>query len=160
MLINLKAGQYRTATEITMTMRNKAILKQREALLRRREAIVRALSGDLEMLRELKQQASGDVVDIACDSAQDEISSQLVEVESRELAQIDKALHRMEDGSYGACEQCGAAIPVSRLNALPYATLCVRCQEKSEDGEIIESGPAQIMDWSALADPLDNLTLS
>ena len=142
-----------------MTKRNKEIQKQRDALLKRRDIIVRALAGDLEMLRELKQQASGDVVDIACDSTQDEISSQLVEVESRELAQIDKALQRMDQGEYGVCDQCGAAIPVTRLKALPYATLCVRCQEQSEDGTPIETGTAQVMDWSALADPLDNLSL-
>jgi glutamate dehydrogenase (NADP+) len=64
----------------------------RNVLIRRRDALRKALAGDLSLLKELRQQSVGDVVDAALDSAQDEISSQLAEVESRELASIEKAL--------------------------------------------------------------------
>ena len=63
---------------------------------------------------------------------QDEISSQLAEVESRELASIENALERMKDGKYGQCEVCGGRIPMARLNALPYATVCIDCQRELE----------------------------
>jgi DnaK suppressor protein len=43
------------------------------------------------------------------------------------LAQVDEALGRIDDGSYGKCEGCGKAIPVARLEALPYTKLCVAC---------------------------------
>ena len=45
---------------------------------------------------------------------------------------IDRALAKMEDGTYGICETCGCDIDPARLKALPYATLCMSCQAKSE----------------------------
>ena len=64
----------------------------------------RRLAGDLSLLSQLREQTGGDVVDAALDAAQDEISSQLAEVESRELANIERALVRMQSGNYGECE--------------------------------------------------------
>jgi DnaK suppressor protein len=112
--------------------RKDAILNMHQVLIKRRDALRKALAGDLSLLKELRAQASGDVVDAALDSAQDEISSQLAEVESRELTRIETALERMRDGQYGVCEGCGTGIPMARLNALPYATLCIKCQRESE----------------------------
>ena len=43
------------------------------------------------------------------------------------LSKVEHALERIEQGQYGICESCGAAIPVERLDVLPYATLCVEC---------------------------------
>jgi len=101
-------------------------------LVRRRDALRSALAGDLTLLRELRSESPGDVIDAAYDSAQDEISSQLAEVESRELANIENALERMRAGKYGSCEVCGGKIPMARLNALPYATVCIECQRELE----------------------------
>jgi len=50
------------------------------------------------------------------------------------LAKIEKALKKMDDGTYGYCERCGAPIDYARLKAIPYATLCLRCQKKIEQG--------------------------
>ena len=112
--------------------RKDAILSMRQILIMRRDALRTALAGDLSLLNELRGQAAGDVVDAALDSAQDEISSQLAEVESRELACIENALERMRDGQYGVCEACSCSIPMARLNALPYATMCIDCQREQE----------------------------
>lgn len=112
--------------------RKEAIVKMRQVLIKRRDALRQALAGDLSMLKELRQQSGGDVVDAALDASQDEISSQLAEVESRELGNIEKALDRMRDGNYGLCEGCNKAIPLARLQALPYATTCIDCQRKVE----------------------------
>lgn len=112
--------------------RKDAILNLRKVLIKRRDALRRALAGDLSLLKELRQQRSGDVVDAALDSAQDEISSQLAEVESRELANIENALEQMREGRYGICEMCETNIPLARLQALPYATLCIQCQREAE----------------------------
>lgn len=46
------------------------------------------------------------------------------------LAQVTDALERFEQGSYGICERCGVEIDPARLEALPYATLCLRCQQR------------------------------
>jgi DnaK suppressor protein len=85
------------------------------------------------------------------DSAQDEITSQLAEVESRELAAIESALERMKKGTYGKCEACGASIPLARLQALPYAVLCIKCQQEAEEqGGVLPAGGN--IDWTRFGD--------
>ncbi len=129
--------------------RKESILKMRDLLVTRRDALRKALAGDLSLLMQLREQTGSDVVDAALDAAQDEISSQLAEVESRELANIERALARMRAGSYGECEVCGNKIPLARLNALPYATSCIECQRAAElDGS---AGGAR-GDWSRVLD--------
>jgi DnaK suppressor protein len=112
--------------------RKDALLNLHAILVRRRDALRSALAGDLSLLRELRSESPGDLVDAALDSSHDEISSQLAEVESRELASIENALERMRAGQYGTCEYCGGRIPMARLNALPYATMCIGCQRDVE----------------------------
>lgn len=111
--------------------RKEALSKLRDVLLLRREALRKALDGDLSMLQTLSQEG-GDVMDAAMDTAQDEISSQLIEVESRELTQIEEALNRIKEGHYGDCEGCDKPIPLARLQAVPYATSCIECARKQE----------------------------
>ena len=127
--------------------RKEAILNMHQILINRRDALRKALAGDLSMLKELRAQSSGDVVDAALDSVQDEISSQLAEVESRELSRIEYALERMREGQFGICEGCATNIPMARLNALPYATYCIRCQREAERQGA--NSPADV-DWSRL----------
>ncbi len=129
--------------------RKDALFSMRQILIKRRDALRNALAGDLSLLKELRAQTAGDVVDAALDSAQDEISSQLAEVESRELARIENALERMRAGQYGVCEGCGIKIPMARLNALPYATSCIECQRESERTGINSSNES---DWGRLVD--------
>src|SRR5580765_8956131 len=129
--------------------RKDAMTALRQILMRRRDALRQALAGDLSLLKELRAQNSGDVVDAALDSAQDEISSQLAEVESRELASIENALVRMKEGQYGVCEGCSCSIPMARLNALPYATLCIECQREAERFGRGSSGDS---DWGRVLD--------
>ncbi len=50
------------------------------------------------------------------------------------LAQVKSARERLAGGTYGICMDCGRPIPAERLEALPYATLCVTCQSKRERG--------------------------
>lgn len=113
--------------------RKDAISDIRQILIRRRDALRRALAGDLSLLGgTLVEQSSADMVDGAMDSVQHDISSRLVEVETRELACIEESLERMKTGAFGICEDCGINISLARLNALPYATRCIRCQVKAE----------------------------
>jgi DnaK suppressor protein len=129
--------------------RKESILKMQDLLVKRRDALRRALAGDLSLLMQLREQSGSDVVDAALDAAQDEISSQLAEVESRELASIERALVRIREGVYGVCEVCAAKIPIARLNALPYATMCIECQQAAEDGTLEDRRAA---DWSRVVD--------
>jgi DnaK suppressor protein len=111
--------------------RKEALSKLREVLLIRREALRKALAGDLSLLRQIATDG-GDVVDIAMETTQDEISSQLAEVESRELGHIEEALQRLREGRYGDCDICDKPIPLGRLQAVPYATMCINCARQQE----------------------------
>lgn len=128
--------------------RKESILNLHSVLLKRRNALRKALAGDLSYLKELREQ-SADLIDVALDSAQDEISSQLAEVESRELASIENALERMREGRYGICDGCNQNIPLARLQALPYATFCINCQREAEKRGV---HPSEIVDWSRIID--------
>jgi len=129
--------------------RKDALLNLRQVLIKRRDALRKALAGDLSLLKELKAQTSGDVIDAALDSVQAEISALLAEVESRELARIEVALERMRTGQYGVCEGCSTSIPMARLSALPYAVLCIKCQREAErEG----GGGSGDVDWGRLLD--------
>jgi DnaK suppressor protein len=91
------------------------------------------LTDELDNLRNFKSaDGTGDTADVAFESGSDEMSSQLAELDSRELSQIDRALARLKQGTYGLCEACQHKIPIGRLNALPYTTLCIECQREME----------------------------
>ena len=128
--------------------RKAAILKLRENLLQRREALRKALAGDLSLLKAMQEQGGGDEIDAALDSAHNEINSQLAELESRELKQVESALARMADGTYGICEATGKPIPLARLQALPYATFCIEAQRELEKQGEMGTTP----DWSRIYD--------
>jgi DnaK suppressor protein len=55
--------------------------------------------------------------------------------ERKLITKIDEALGRIEDGSYGVCEECGGPIGVERLKARPVTTLCIQCKSEQEDQE-------------------------
>jgi DnaK suppressor protein len=57
----------------------------------------------------------------------------LMEMKSETLGQIDEAIRRLEAGAYGTCAHCGREIAEARLKALPFATLCLECQENQEE---------------------------
>jgi DnaK suppressor protein len=113
--------------------RKDALLRLTTRLLARRDALRATLSGDLDAFHE-GSQAHGvlDDADRAVDSANDEIFSQLAELETHELAQIERALERIAHGVCGRCEFCGAKIPAARLSALPYTTSCINCRREHE----------------------------
>ncbi|MBI5032140.1 MAG: TraR/DksA family transcriptional regulator [Chloroflexi bacterium] len=60
--------------------------------------------------------------------------SAILLAESKQLLdQIEAALRRIDDGSYGTCAACGEEIMPTRLRAIPYASLCIRCQTRQEE---------------------------
>lgn len=61
-----------------------------------------------------------------------ELSFALQERESAELIEIDAALNRIADGSFGLCVDCGVSIPAARLHASPTSMRCIDCQNKAE----------------------------
>jgi len=122
---------------------NKADLK----LYKERLLVLRSrLRGDVNhmadaALKQNRSEANGDLssmpihmADIGSDNFEQEFTLSLMESEEDTLGQIEASLERIEDGTYGQCDECGAKIPKQRLNAIPYATLCVKCASAVEQG--------------------------
>ena len=63
---------------------------------------------------------------------QDEIEFALIQMKAETLNKIDEALHRLEEGTYGYCFECGEEISEKRLRALPFAVRCKDCEEARE----------------------------
>jgi len=102
------------------------------------------LRGDVNQMAEgtLKKnrtEANGDLssmpihmADIGTDNFEQEFTLSLMENEEGTLELIEASLERIEEETYGDCEECGVKIPKTRLNAIPYATLCVKCASRQE----------------------------
>ena len=73
----------------------------------------------------------GDIATVTFDR---EMASTLEDNSTHVLTEIDGALQRIEDGTYGLCERCGQPIGGERLEALPWATLCIEDKRKQERG--------------------------
>src|SRR5436853_909039 len=112
--------------------REDALLRLHNSLISRRDHLRKKLTEELANLREMVADSTGDSADAAFDAGSDEMASQLAEFDARELGQIERALTRLKQGTYGLCEVCQAKIPVARLNALPYTTFCINCQREME----------------------------
>ena len=74
----------------------------------------------------------GDIYDIASSERERELALMLGDRDREKLAEIDEALERIKDNTYGVCEECGEAIAENRLIALPFTRVCVECQSKNE----------------------------
>lgn len=130
--------------------RKAQLQKMKEVLLQRLQALRLAMDGDDSLLRNFGQQSGGDVVDFASESASAEIGSQLAEAGAREISRIEAALKNLKDGTYGQCEGCDKPIPLARLQALPYASLCIHCTRAAEEAGV---DPGKVVDWSQILDP-------
>ena len=106
----------------------------RAALLEERERIEKAL----ESLRddEVEEPSASDnhLAETATATLDREIDDSLEENSTRMLAAIDAALGRVDAGTYGTCERCGREISLERLEAYPWASLCIDCKREAERG--------------------------
>ena len=83
---------------------------------------------------ELPAWGPDELADHASDTYDREMGDTLEENAGLILREIDDALARIEDGTYGTCAACGKEIPSDRLDAVPYATLCVEDKRRLEQG--------------------------
>lgn len=121
-------------------LKKKDLERYRKILHEIRKKIV----GDLAHLEEgslkkSQRDAAGDLsgyalhmADVATDNFDLEFNIGLVSAEQQFLNLIDAALRRIEEGTYGMCEECGKPIPQKRLLAMPHARLCLKCQQEEE----------------------------
>ena len=111
--------------------RRTELLELRERVLRAAHDIVEDDTEDGEL-----SSAAGDqhLADHASDMLDREVDESLEDNAEQIVHEIDVALGRIEDGTYGTCGRCGQAIPDDRLDAVPYATLRVSCKRVEERG--------------------------
>ncbi len=94
-----------------------------------------------ETLKKSRQDATGDLsnvpihmADVGTDNYERDLMIELIENGEEGLRNIDTALEKMADGSYGVCEICSKKINKERLKAVPYAKHCIGCQREEEIG--------------------------
>ena len=118
----------------------KDLLEFKKVVIKKKEEIldeIKHISEDT--LKKTQKDASGDIsgytyhmADVATDNYDREFSLVLASNERELFFALDEALKKIEEGTFGICEDCKCLIAKNRLKALPYAPLCVKCQSKKE----------------------------
>lgn len=118
---------------------------KRLLLEKRREIVSNVSEMEGEALKKSRLDATGDLssmpihmADIGTDNYEQEFALGLMDSERKLLREIDDALQRIEDGTYGICEGTGKPIPKARLEAQPWARYCVEYARMLEQGLVIE----------------------
>ena len=115
---------------LAMTSNSSRLGSLRDILAQLRDETYQKISAFRRDQGEELLSSPGDEMDVARSTSDVETHASLIERAEDRLRLIDQALARVDNGSYGTCGECGEDIPVERLKALPFALLCVDCQEK------------------------------
>jgi DnaK suppressor protein len=141
------------APAVTEPIRPKETAKEREARERRQEILHKMLLAKRqEIIKEIEEslgqsltedqqrrlESARDVGDQALMDLERELGISLMEMRNRRRQSIDEAITRLHDGTYGICADCGVEVSEKRLQAVPFAKLCVECQSREELLEKIE----------------------
>ncbi len=110
----------------------KAIAKFKKILLKEREQIVGEVRQIVESSKEMGQDGIQDIGDEAANIYNKQVLLSLNENERTRLQEVDESLDRIENGTYGICEECGEPIGLKRLEVRPVAKYCVPCKTKLE----------------------------
>ncbi|HEU4387359.1 MAG TPA: TraR/DksA family transcriptional regulator [Blastocatellia bacterium] len=118
---------------------DKKKLKQYESKLQSQR---RALLGMVERTEDYGREADSEISQDPADKASSSYTKELLFSQSTNeritLKLIDEAIDRISDGAFGECVNCGDDIQVKRLEALPWARYCIKCQELQEQGLLVE----------------------
>ena len=104
-------------------------IRRRQATLEAKLEDLLKLSGDRESL---EIQPTADPLDQVRSSTDRDMAVETLNQQARSIHEIRSALDRIEEDSYGCCERCEEPIPAKRLDALPWARMCVNCQSATE----------------------------
>ncbi|MCM8791601.1 MAG: TraR/DksA C4-type zinc finger protein [Candidatus Omnitrophica bacterium] len=124
--------------KIKMTKKEKEYFKK--LLIHQREEILKEIKHISEdTLGKSQKDASGDIsgytyhmADVATDTYVREFSLGIATNEHKIIYELNDALKKLEEGTYGICEECKEPISKTRLKAIPYARLCIKCQQAKE----------------------------
>lgn len=114
-------------------MNKKEKERYRKMMLDRKQEISYLLSEFKNESTQVETGIAQDVGDKAESSYTKEFLMSLSDTERKQLLLIDEALKRIDDGNFGICKECEKAIKKKRLNAVPWAPLCIECQQKEEE---------------------------
>jgi DnaK suppressor protein len=117
-------------------MDKKTLLRFKKILLKEREEIIGEVKQIYESSKEMGQDGIQDIGDEAANIYNKQILLSLNENERMRLREVDESLDRMENGTYGICEECEGPIGLKRLEVRPVAKYCVPCLTKLEQGKI------------------------
>jgi DnaK suppressor protein len=114
----------------------------RQFLSEKKRALLAHLETELNELEKPEKRHRADLEEIASDTHDTDSLCEIMDIEHSQLGQINLALKKIDDGTYGVCEDCGEAIPPLRLEALPFASHCIECKRRAElEGELTSSAP-------------------
>jgi DnaK suppressor protein len=98
-----------------------------------RRAVLEAKLGELTSVFQdrsgLTVENSADMLDVLCMATDRDVLVQYMNTSARNLREVRRAVDTLQSGSYGLCEDCGEPISARRLDAIPWARSCVKCQE-------------------------------
>jgi DnaK suppressor protein len=120
------------AKKATAPSRKKFLNGVRENLTDLRAKLLSEIDSELRAEREGNKDEAMDTYDLASEERDREISFLLSDRERAKLQQIDDALERIQEATYGICESCGLEIAEERLRAMPFTRLCHDCQQEQE----------------------------
>ncbi len=112
--------------------RKRFLVKVGEQLQEMKTKLLNGIDSDLRAEREGNKDEGMDTYDLASEERDREISFILSDRERVKISQIDDALARLDDGSYGVCVSCDMDIGEERLEAMPFTRLCRDCQQEQE----------------------------
>lgn len=115
------------------TFSEKQLAEFRANLEQMRKEIQQSIQARLASKRDLEIKDIGDSFDSASEGREQEFGYLMNTRDREKMMKIADALRRLDAGEYGICEECGEPIGVKRLRAMPFATLCLRCQEEEEE---------------------------
>ncbi len=124
--------------QATKRLAKSSITRFRQQLETRRQEILNLYEHDLEVGKGSEDIEADDLVDRANDAYNREFMLSFSGGERERLREIEAALERLDDGSYGFCQPCGINIPQVRLKAVPWARYCIDCQERDEQGLLVD----------------------
>lgn len=116
-------------------MNKKELKKFTDILTKRRDEIQKIITTTKEQGMGFSLDDLPDEVDLASSESDQSMSLRLRDREFVLLRKIEKALVKIEEGTYGICESCGEEIGLKRLEARPVTDLCIRCKEEQEKVE-------------------------
>jgi DnaK suppressor protein len=117
-------------------MDQKKVKSYRERLLLKKQEILEAYNKNKSYGKEADGEATQDIADKAANSYTKEFLFSLSNTERNLLQEVDEAIGRTETRRYGVCTACEDDMNMKRLEAVPWARLCLTCQEKQESGQL------------------------